>query len=149
MNCRGGGSGGGGSGYLEIIQFIDRIQIKRFHLHTPYGAFDMRALSSHSRVVCRWYRVFCSSIFLVGPSQKKPFLTLRKWKMVFLFNKKTSFILFVLPRCMFVWNMDPFKQTMPSLLLHITNTSLSSLLSFLRVFPFLLIATQPWTIFVI
>ena len=30
---------------------IDRIQIKRFHLHTPYGAFDMRALSSHSRVV--------------------------------------------------------------------------------------------------
>ena len=30
---------------------------------------------------------FCN-IFLVGPSQKKPFLTLGKWKMVFLFNKK-------------------------------------------------------------
>ena len=30
---------------------------------------------------------------MVGPSQKKPFLTLRKWKMVFLFNKKkTSFV---------------------------------------------------------
>ena len=40
-------------GYLQIIQFIDQIQIKRFHLHTPYGAFDMQALSSHSRVVCR------------------------------------------------------------------------------------------------
>ena len=25
----------------------DRIQIKRFHLHTPYGAFDMQALTSH------------------------------------------------------------------------------------------------------
>ena len=30
---------------------------------------------------------FCN-IFLVGPSQKKPFQTLGKWKMVFLFNKK-------------------------------------------------------------
>ena len=34
--------------YLGILQFIDRIQIKRFHLHTPYGAFDMRALSSQT-----------------------------------------------------------------------------------------------------
>ena len=32
-------------------------------------------------------------MFVVGPSQKKPFLTRRKWKMVFLFDEKKNFLL--------------------------------------------------------
>ena len=49
--------------YLQILQFIDRIQIIRIPCIHPNGAFDMRALRSHRWAVCRGNRVFCSNFF--------------------------------------------------------------------------------------
>src|SRR3954466_15499099 len=39
--------------YLEILPFTHQIQIIRIPCIQPDGAFDMRALTSHSRAVCR------------------------------------------------------------------------------------------------
>ena len=137
--------------------------------------------------------ITCSSIFKNSITQvlqhicgrffkKKPFSTLGKWKMVFLFNKKTSFVNIVhaskvhvcveygpikINYAMYL-SITPvsstqtvecqeeialfceqvFNRTVVFQVYYYTSptTSLSSLL---RVFPFLLNATQPWTIFVI